>query len=101
MRRTFFSLTSLAGRFQPWSNGQQVIQAIEKILSKSNLEETKQPVSLVILDINMPILDGIQTSKRIKQMYNELNNQSDLSGTNSDREKNPGSIVRPFICHLT
>ena len=56
---TFFSLTSLNGRFQPFSNGLQVIQAIEKILSESNLKETKQPVTLVILDINMPILDGI------------------------------------------
>ena len=53
------SQTSLTGRFQPFSNGLQVIQAIEKILSESNLKETKQPVSLVILDINMPILDGI------------------------------------------
>ena len=50
-----------------------MVKAIEEILVETNFEETIQPVPLVILDINMPILDGLQTAKKIKQMFVDLN----------------------------
>ena len=49
----------LAMRFSLFSNGQQVIDKIEEVLYEVDLEKSVQPIALVILDINMPILDGL------------------------------------------
>ena len=34
------------------------------------------PVSLLLLDINMPIVDGLECAKSIKELYREKNLQS-------------------------
>lgn len=50
-----------------------MVQAVENVLNNNDPTQNKQPVSLVILDINMPIMDGMETAKRIKQLYDEYN----------------------------
>ena len=45
-----------------------------------------QPVSLVLLDINMPILNGLETLKLIKEQYSIYNKDK---------------LVRPMICYLS
>lgn len=88
-------------RFKFFTNGQQVVKAIEEILIETNFEETIQPIPLVILDINMPILDGLQTAKKIKQMFVDLNDSIRKNSEESSEPKQPRTIIRPFICHLT
>ena len=78
-----------------------MIKAIEEILIETDFEETIQPIPLVILDINMPILDGLQTAKKIKQMFIDLNDSIRRDLEESSEPKKPRTIVRPFICHLT
>ena len=34
-----------------------------------------QPINLLILDVNMPILNGFETLNLVKEMYNRLNAQ--------------------------
>ena len=34
---------------------------------------SKQPVSLLILDVNMPIMHGLETSQKVKELYDAHN----------------------------
>ena len=59
----------IADKLQTFTDGQGVIEHFEKILRE--LPEIKdgnpvQPVSLLLLDINMPVKDGFQTLKEVK-----------------------------------
>ena len=45
-------------------------QYLEELTLES--ESPKQPISLVLLDIHMPKLDGIETLKKIKERYAEF-----------------------------
>ena len=72
-----------------------MVQAVENILNTNDPTQNKQPVSLIILDINMPIMDGMETAKRIKQLYDEYNEM--LAKASHCKH----GLVRPFLCHLT
>ena len=72
-----------------------MVQAVENILDSTDPTQTKQPISLIILDINMPIMDGMQTAKRVKQLYDEYN---EILAKESYCAH---GLVRPFLCHLT
>ena len=43
----------------------------------------------------MPIMDGMQTAKRVKQLYDEYN---EILAKESYCAH---GLVRPFLCHLT
>ena len=92
---TLASAIPLKDRFKLFTNGQQVIQAVENILNNNDATQNKQPVSLIILDINMPIMDGMETAKRIKQLYDDYNEMLAKSSLYHH------GLVRPFLCHLT
>ena len=49
-----------------------------------------QPVSLLILDINMPIITGLQAAAKIKELYE-----------NVGRDKGGSKIIRPLIVFLS
>ena len=40
----------------------------------------KMPVALLLLDINMPILDGMETLVRVKQMFADYNGSKEFVG---------------------
>ena len=45
-----------------------------KEMSTEKIDETCQPVALLLIDINMPILNGMETVPKIKKLFTELNN---------------------------
>ena len=59
-----------------FSNGQEVIDYFKELLrltSESTENVRKQPVAVLLLDINMPLVDGFETSKRVKELFDEYN----------------------------
>ena len=56
-------------------------------------EGTIQPVSLVLLDIHMPILSGIEAFKLIKDKYLRVNEKLSQAGSSE--------VVKPLICYLS
>ena len=67
----------IVDKLKIFSNGKEVVDHFDKIfedLEKHRSEEqskasTVQPVSLLLLDINMPIVTGIEALKQIKEKY--------------------------------
>ena len=62
---------SLSMNLKIFSNGQEVIENLDSQLQELELKEnenqkTVQPVSLLLLDINMPILNGLDTVVLVK-----------------------------------
>ena len=59
------------------------------------------PISLIILDINMPVVDGMQAAHLIKQRFDEFNEclieRNNLIADTTNRRL----IVRPMLIHLT
>jgi DNA-binding NarL/FixJ family response regulator len=47
-------------------NGQEALEAI------ATLEENNQPLDVVLLDMRMPIMDGVATTKQITQRFPDL-----------------------------
>ena len=63
-------------------------------LNNKTAKQFIQPVSLVFLDINMPVVDGLETAKQIRQkidIYNEKVNEIDGST----------KVFRPLLIYLT
>ena len=59
-----------------FSNGQEVITHFDKLLKELELNEDTtvvQPVSLLILDLNLPGMNGIKTMKKVRDMYKLFN----------------------------
>ena len=58
-------------------NGKEVIDYFDNLLAnltnESNDKAPLQPVSLVLLDINMPIMSGLDTFPLIKEKFEKLN----------------------------
>ena len=56
-----------------FTNGKQVVEYFESILQDPETDSI-QPVSLLILDINMPIYNGMKALALIEEMYQRINN---------------------------
>ena len=56
-----------------FSDGKEVVDYFETLLNglhvRSHGETTVQPVALLLLDVNMPILNGLETLKQIKGKF--------------------------------
>ena len=69
--------------------------------TQETFEKPIQPVLLVILDINMPIMDGLEAAKLLKEKYEDFNKRvaevNDLVIPKEGRRL----FVRPMIVHLT
>lgn len=85
----------------------QLLKDIETELASGinpKLEGTLQPVSLLLLDVNMPILNGLQVLLQVKDKFAQL--ESKLSGAttsaSSDHSRTSRvKIVRPLIAYLS
>ena len=92
----------LSDRLQIFSNGQEVVDYFEELLkglSEKNLSSIQQPVSLVLIDINMPILSGLETVPIIKRQFAEFNDalkEGPLIGSARNFQ-----IVRPPILYFS
>ena len=78
VKRNFEEL-EIADKLVTFRNGQDVIDYIGEILKNEcdealrDGETTIQPITLLLLDINMPILDGFETLKKAKDLYRLAN----------------------------
>ena len=77
-------------RVDMFSNGQDVIDYFETLLDQFTGAATNvQPVVLLLLDIQMPIVDGIDTLLKVKALFEEHNAKTGIT------------ILRPMICFLS
>ena len=67
-------------------------------MSVQKIEETHQPVVLLLIDINMPILNGMETVPKIKKLFTEFNNFM-REGPSVSGRKN--LVVRPPILYFS
>ena len=66
----------IANVLQTFSNGQDVIDLVQTELNQLQdveLKEHVQPIRLLLLDINMPAMDGFETLKKVKQLFEDQN----------------------------
>ena len=72
----------LSSYLKIFSNGDEAVKFVESFLNSQFLdfEDVVQPISLLILDINMPEPNGLECSELIKQLYIKRNQetQSDI-----------------------
>ena len=70
----------LSKRLTLFSNGFEVVEYIEEMLKSISVSPdvvSEQPVSLLILDLNMPIMHGLEASQKVKELYDSHNKRSE------------------------
>ena len=96
----------IANQLTLFNNGQEVIEHLEDILVAVQTFEIDQnqpiqPVKLLLLDINMPIMNGFDTLIGVQTLYNKhnarLNNLTTSPLINSEGNSQHTFIVRPLI----
>ena len=67
----------IAQKLFTFPNGKEVVDFISDELNQIDITNSKplHPVSLILLDINMPVMDGMETSKTISNMFDQINNR--------------------------
>lgn len=73
-----FSDIGIRDRLTMFSGGLATVTWFREMLNHINLQDLKgdkviQPVSLLILDINMPDITGIEVLKHVKKAYDDIN----------------------------
>lgn len=68
---------------------------VERRLEKLHKFGCSEYYRLILTDINMPEMDGIQMTRRIRALYQE--NQADKSGLNIDSMQKGNSILSSSI----
>ena len=68
----------VANRLSMFGDGKETIdhfnQLLDNILNDPDkVPEVIQPVSLLLLDINMPGISGIEATKQVKRLFNDAN----------------------------
>ena len=64
----------IADKLSKFSNGKEMVDFIETIIDQININRSDVslpllPVSLILLDINMPVMDGIEAYKIIQDKF--------------------------------
>ena len=72
-------------------------------MDEKSFESPIQPVALLILDICMPILDGMETVKRVKEKFRQFNEEicKKLVLKLPSASKKNQIVIRPLIIHLS
>lgn len=86
-----------------FTDGQSVVNHVFEVLDNLDLrlKDNKpviQPISLLLLDINMPQLTGIEACKQIRRKYDEINHRAEEPESMADHQTH---VLKPFICYLT
>ena len=94
--------------------GSEVVELVKgflKQITASNSQlDTKnkaRPVSLILMDINMPLKSGLEAKKEITELYENSNKALSERTQEDDAEASVGgtksktSIIRPLICYQT
>ena len=88
-----FSDLQIEDKLTIYSNGVDTIKFFEYSFLALEEDDDIQPVSLLLLDINMPIMHGLECSKKVKQMYIEANQER--------LQKNQPPLISPLTCFMT
>ena len=69
-----FNDMGIADKLSKFSNGKEMVDFIETIIDQININRSDVslpllPVSLILLDINMPVMDGIEAYKIIQDKF--------------------------------
>ena len=77
MRRHFLDI-GIPDSLITFSDGEGVVKYFEQYLKSRRdceyeIAHSAPSIALVLLDINMPVMNGFQTLERIKQLFNQHN----------------------------
>ena len=74
---------NLQERFLTFSDGKQVLDVLEEYLNTLSLidydpaiKKPMQPISILILDINMPVMDGMECVEKTKTLFSAFNEKA-------------------------
>ena len=75
MLKMTFQDIGLAEKLKTFSNGEEVLNFFESTLEELSKDSgsSRQPVSLLLLDINMPIISGLETLLLLKEKFRKYN----------------------------
>ena len=73
----------IGNKFCVTSNGEQVVSLLIEHLeeienNRTGIISPYQPVTLLLLDINMPMLNGFETTKAVKDLYQQFNEKEQV-----------------------
>ena len=94
----------IVDQLQTFSDGQGMIENLQNLLNdltESEILVPIQPVTLLLIDINMPVSDGFETLLRVKKVFEFYNTRlNDRVAAAADASIKPSQslIIRPFIC---
>ena len=69
----------MADKLTLFSNGREAVDHFSKLLEEhkrlgaEGKQVPLQPVTLLLLDVNVPIMDGMEVLRRTKQLFEECN----------------------------
>ena len=68
----------VADRLSMFGDGKETIDYFKELLVKilqdpNKVPDISWPVSLLLLDINMPGISGIEATKQVKRLFNDAN----------------------------
>ena len=64
------------------------------------MNPTLQPVALLLLDINMPIMTGMEVMLKLKKKYIEINEKAKAKAPKGSDKANI-IVLKPFICYYS
>ena len=88
-----FSDLEIEEKLNIYQNGADVVKFFQWVIMDPEVDDEIQPVSLLLLDINMPIMHGLECSEKINQMYKEQNQER--------LKQNKPPLVSPLTCFMT
>ena len=112
--KTHFREVGIPDKLLLFQDGMQVTEYFDFILDdieESPEEETVQPVTLLLLDINMQPMGGMEALKLVKNKYQQLNSKlnltvEDIPPIGCDKQIDSArtahdKVVPPFICYYS
>jgi len=105
-----FGITERVSLFQ---DGHFALEKIKDVLSDLTITSTDsviQPISLLIVEINMPIINGLQICASVKALYDEKQSELEaistaftqqLGSSTSQTVKSEVKLVRPMIIYMS